>query len=339
VSLVHYSGKYTAHPKAVEFYRLVSEFEKMDIRGEDAEVKSRPKREVGTEGVKREGEAVKTDILKADTVKADTTEECRAGKAVEEQFQEGHECKSGAQNTLPTLEFIQQDFEAFTATSNMIKDILMDSPIPSTFPCTQPTCIAQFRNSFVSYAAQILKSTNKWGEDDLKRIASTRGPDYPGHCAYCCTIVWNSCAHCLAHLCAIHQRIHGKCHKRPHWIAKSKMTCTRPECITQFQSFSMDMDALRKLESCTVEDYFGLPFNQRGLAGRFDSDFIPFHCGEEGCHSISHGKTSFACERCEKFLCQDHYSENNRAGWHDCSAVSEFEKSAARLARKKRFNE
>lgn len=84
-----------------------------------------------------------------------------------------------------------------------------------------------------------------------------------------------------------------------HWVGRNKMTCTNETCIKYWKELVGDEEEIvRKVENMTSSEYRGLT--------PIDHDFIPFHCTESGCHDVSLGKTSFPCEYCMYWVCQDH---------------------------------
>ncbi len=86
-----------------------------------------------------------------------------------------------------------------------------------------------------------------------------------------------------------------------HWIGKNKFKCTLPKCIQEYGEILNSMPAekakLEKYETFTRKQFYAIPMQER-----LEYDFVPFHCD---CHSISLGKTSFPCELCSKWVCQN----------------------------------
>ncbi len=60
------------------------------------------------------------------------------------------------------------------------------------------------------------------------------------------------------------------------------MDCKEPKCIENYKTWTKEMGPID------------------------DDDFEYFHCSIKNCHDISLGRTSFACDNCGGWACQDH---------------------------------
>jgi len=81
------------------------------------------------------------------------------------------------------------------------------------------------------------------------------------------------------------------------WQSINQNVCNNKTCQEQ----------LNKLNNTTCEPN-----------GTFDDiDFVFVHCNIPDCHDISPGKTSFACELCEKWFCQHHKWTDENFEWYN----------------------